>query len=43
LVDAAAKLTSALAHFCSMCGPKVCSMELTRQVRTPDETDSPAI
>ena len=28
-----------LAHFCSMCGPKFCSMELTRQVRTLDETD----
>jgi phosphomethylpyrimidine synthase len=23
-----------LAHFCSMCGPKFCSMELTQQVRT---------
>jgi len=22
-----------LAHFCSMCGPKFCSMELTRQIR----------
>jgi phosphomethylpyrimidine synthase len=22
-----------LAHFCSMCGPKFCSMELTQQVR----------
>ena len=24
---------SKLAHFCSMCGPKFCSMEITRQVR----------
>jgi phosphomethylpyrimidine synthase len=23
-----------LAHFCSMCGPKFCSMELTQQVRS---------
>ena len=23
-----------VAHFCSMCGPKFCSMELTQQVRT---------
>jgi phosphomethylpyrimidine synthase len=23
-----------MAHFCSMCGPKFCSMELTQQVRT---------
>ena len=22
-----------LAHFCSMCGPKFCSMELTQQIR----------
>ena len=22
-----------MAHFCSMCGPKFCSMELTQQVR----------
>jgi phosphomethylpyrimidine synthase len=22
-----------LAHFCSMCGPKFCSMEITHQVR----------
>ena len=22
-----------LAHFCSMCGPKFCSMELTQQLR----------
>jgi phosphomethylpyrimidine synthase len=22
-----------LAHFCSMCGPKFCSMEITQQVR----------
>ena len=22
-----------LAHFCSMCGPKFCSMEITRAVR----------
>jgi phosphomethylpyrimidine synthase len=22
-----------LAHFCSMCGPKFCSMEITREVR----------
>jgi phosphomethylpyrimidine synthase len=22
-----------VAHFCSMCGPKFCSMELTQQVR----------
>jgi phosphomethylpyrimidine synthase len=28
-----------LAHFCSMCGPKFCSMELTRQVRTLDENE----
>jgi phosphomethylpyrimidine synthase len=28
-----------VAHFCSMCGPKFCSMELTRQVRTLDENE----
>jgi phosphomethylpyrimidine synthase len=28
-----------LAHFCSMCGPKFCSMELTRQVRSLDENE----
>jgi hypothetical protein len=28
-----------LAQFCSMCGAKFCSMELTRQVRTLDEND----
>ena len=22
-----------LAHFCSMCGPKFCSMEITQQIR----------
>ena len=22
-----------MAHFCSMCGPKFCSMELTQQIR----------
>ena len=22
-----------MAHFCSMCGPKFCSMEITQQVR----------
>jgi phosphomethylpyrimidine synthase len=22
-----------VAHFCSMCGPKFCSMELTQQIR----------
>ena len=27
-----------VAHFCSMCGPKFCSMELTQQVRTMAET-----
>ena len=26
-----------VAHFCSMCGPKFCSMELTQQVRTMAE------
>jgi phosphomethylpyrimidine synthase len=25
-----------LAHFCSMCGPKFCSMEITRQVRAEE-------
>ena len=25
------------AHFCSMCGPKFCSMEITRQIREMDE------
>jgi phosphomethylpyrimidine synthase len=28
-----------LAHFCSMCGPKFCSMELTRQVRSLEENE----
>ena len=23
-----------MAHFCSMCGPKFCSMELTQQLRS---------
>jgi phosphomethylpyrimidine synthase len=27
-----------VAHFCSMCGPKFCSMELTQQVRSMAET-----
>ena len=22
-----------MAHFCSMCGPKFCSMEITREIR----------
>ena len=25
-----------VAHFCSMCGPKFCSMELTQQIRAGD-------
>src|SRR5687768_12546719 len=29
-----------LAHFCSMCGPKFCSMELTQQVRAMAEEDA---
>ena len=36
-----------VAHFCSMCGPKFCSMELTQQVReyaaTHDMTDVDAL
>jgi phosphomethylpyrimidine synthase len=28
-----------VAHFCSMCGPKFCSMELTQQVRSMAEDD----
>jgi len=27
-----------LAHFCSMCGPKFCSMELTQQVREAEKS-----
>jgi phosphomethylpyrimidine synthase len=33
-----------VAHFCSMCGPKFCSMEITRQVRNmapPQNDDTP--
>jgi phosphomethylpyrimidine synthase len=26
-----------VAHFCSMCGPKFCSMELTQQLRAEAE------
>ena len=29
-----------LAHFCSMCGPKFCSMELTQQVRNLAASDA---
>jgi phosphomethylpyrimidine synthase len=29
-----------LAHFCSMCGPKFCSMELTQQVREMADAES---
>ena len=29
-----------VAHFCSMCGPKFCSMELTQQVRDYVKTDA---
>ena len=29
-----------LAHFCSMCGPKFCSMELTQQVRSMAEVEA---
>jgi phosphomethylpyrimidine synthase len=29
-----------LAHFCSMCGPKFCSMELTQQVRAMAEEEA---
>jgi phosphomethylpyrimidine synthase len=29
-----------VAHFCSMCGPKFCSMELTQQVRTMAEAEA---
>jgi len=29
-----------VAHFCSMCGPKFCSMELTQQVRSMAETEA---
>ena len=29
-----------LAHFCSMCGPKFCSMELTQQVRAMAEDEA---
>jgi phosphomethylpyrimidine synthase len=29
-----------LAHFCSMCGPKFCSMELTQQVRNLATSDA---
>ncbi len=31
------------AHFCSMCGPKFCSMEITRQVRALDAEASAAM
>ena len=27
------------AHFCSMCGPKFCSMEITQQIRQMGNTD----
>jgi phosphomethylpyrimidine synthase len=30
-----------LAHFCSMCGPKFCSMEITQQVRDCGEAGGP--
>ena len=29
-----------VAHFCSMCGPKFCSMELTQQVRSMAEAEA---
>jgi phosphomethylpyrimidine synthase len=31
-----------VAHFCSMCGPKFCSMELTRQVRDMADVEAAA-
>jgi phosphomethylpyrimidine synthase len=31
--DAASRRRERWPHFCSMCGPKFCSMELTQQVR----------
>jgi phosphomethylpyrimidine synthase len=32
-----------VAHFCSMCGPKFCSMELTQQVRDLAEAEAAAL
>jgi phosphomethylpyrimidine synthase len=32
-----------LAHFCSMCGPKFCSMQLTQEIREKHRTENPAV
>ncbi|MGB0640058.1 MAG: phosphomethylpyrimidine synthase ThiC, partial [Myxococcota bacterium] len=39
------KQSGKTAHFCSMCGPRFCSMAITQQIRdmVSDETESPSL
>ncbi len=37
------KESAKVAHFCSMCGPKFCSMKISQEVRDLDETEVAAI
>jgi len=37
------KESAKVAHFCSMCGPKFCSMKISQEVRNLDETQKAAI
>ena len=37
------KESAKVAHFCSMCGPKFCSMKISQEVRELDETEVAAI
>jgi phosphomethylpyrimidine synthase len=37
------KESSKVAHFCSMCGPKFCSMKISQEVRQLDDSEIAAI
>jgi len=37
------KESAKVAHFCSMCGPKFCSMKISQEVRDLDETQVAAM
>jgi phosphomethylpyrimidine synthase len=37
------KESAKVAHFCSMCGPKFCSMKISQEVRDLDESEVAAI
>jgi phosphomethylpyrimidine synthase len=33
------KQAAKTAHFCSMCGPKFCSMKITQEIKTMDDEE----